>query len=562
MQMYAFYNDDSGLYLATHDACQNVKEFGMGPHKKLGESPVLSITHFFPEAGNEVSTEYDTVVGVFHGDWHDAADIYKLWARKQWWCRRKLRERDIPDWMRSAFAVFQMSNYDIPELKLNHSLAQIAETVNALSQEAGIPLLALIFNWEGGGAWTGPRGFFPPREGEDAFREAMLKLRQARNHGFVYITGGMWYIRIPHEPPFDSWEEFRAEALPHAVKNPDGEIRLSIWESYGGWESGRLCPQRNYTLELTAEILIRCLELGSTVVQIDNLPCGGSEACYDPSHGHPPGNGSWWSEAWGRILAELRKRAKAKNPQSAITTEGISENFIPYLDMYDHRGGNMEYFGHYSRGLPMGGEVIPLFNYVYNEYIGSYCAAYPESNRPEVLYWTRCLGKSLVHGVVPTGGRYFPTPAEHNPITITFFKKVARALKECWKYVMFGEMLKPPLVDVPGITAPYCKFHYDGTNHLADPKQRHEVRDKAVQHSVWRAQDGTIGYLFVNICEEEVKFEVELSPCAPEARHYELTTIRNGVSKDKRVITLPCKEQVEMEPLSIVLIEIRAEEEK
>ena len=30
----------------------------------------------------------------------------------------------------------------------------------------------------------------------------------------------------------------------------------------------------------------------ATVVQIDNFPCGSSEACYNPEHGHPLGNGA------------------------------------------------------------------------------------------------------------------------------------------------------------------------------------------------------------------------------------------------------------------------------
>ena len=557
MQMYAVYNDQAGLYVATHDAGQNVKEFELGSFADWGNVPTLTISHFpSEEPGQRVAFAYDTVVGVFHGDWYDAADIYKAWATQQWWCEQKLWDRDIADWMRTGVGVFQMSNYDLPVLKLNHPMEQVADTVNELSAGAGVPLLALVFNWEGGGAWTGPKGFFPPREGADKFRQAMAKLRAAGNHGFVYMTGGQWYIKIPYDPVFDSWDQFNSEGRPHSIKNPDGEPWISNWVHYGGWESARLCPATQYTLDLTASIILNCLDLGCTVVQIDNFPCGGSESCYDPSHGHPLGYGSWWSETWGNILAEVRRRAKAKDRDCAIATEGISEGFIPWLDMYDHRAANMEYFGHYGPGLPMGGETIPLFNYVYNEYLGSYCAAYPESNRPEVLYWTRCYAKALVQGVVPTGGRYFPEPAEHNPVTIEFYKKVVRATaQECWQYIMFGEMLRPPEIDVPVITAPYCKFHYDGTAHLADPKHRHEVRDRAVQHSAWRGRDGTIGYIFVNISEEPASFEVELSAYGMQADSFDVERIVDGEAKDRLDgVTLPRREQIEMAPLSVTLI--------
>ena len=273
-----------------------------------------------------------------------------------------------------------------------------------------------------------------------------------------------------------------------------------------------------------------------------------------------PGFGPWWSEAWSNTLAHTRKQAKAKSPDTVIATEGISENFIPWLDLYDHRAGNMEYFGHYGRGCPMGGETIPLFNYVYNEYIGSYCAAYPECNRPEVLYWTRCLGKALAQGVIPTGGRYFPEPADHNPTTIGFYKKVVRATaNECWPYLMFGEMLRPPEIEVPTTTAQYCKFLYsdDPMDHRMDPKQRHEVQDRSVQHAVFRGRDGAIGYIFANISEDSVSFEVEVSAYGMEAERFDIVRHTDGEKEGwHKGIGLPRHVSIEMAPLSVMVVEV------
>lgn len=561
IQMMAFYNDLAGLYLATHDDGENVKSFDIGQFADWGQRPVFSISHFpLEEIGVDVKFNYDTIIGIFHGDWHDAADIYKAWATKQWWCEKKLWERDIPDWMRTGVGVFQMSNYHIPKIELNHSLEQIVEVVNRLSKEAGVPLLALIFNWEGGGAWTGPKGFFPPREGEAEFKKAMQNLREAGNFGFVYIVGGCWYLKLPYDPPFDSWSEFEIEGRPNAIKDVYGEI--PIYRLWSGWEATRLCPQPEYTKKLTTSLLLQCLDLGCTVVQIDCFPCG-SEACYDPTHGHPLGFGPWWSKEWRKLLADVRQKAKAKYPNCAITTEGICENFIPYIDMFDQRAGNTEWFGHYARGMPMGGESIPIFSYVYNEYIGAYSAAYIECNRPEVLYWTRCLGKSLAQGVIPTGGWYFPEPAELNPVTINFYKKVVRAAaRECWPYLMFGEMLRPPEINVPMITASYCKFFLDEKSHYANPKDRHEVQDRAVQHSAWRGPDGTIAYFFINVSEEPVTFDVELSAYAgnrvqEQERLYNVDRVIDGKREQWFAgISLPRCEKIEMEPLSVILVEI------
>jgi hypothetical protein len=558
MQFMLYYNRRAGLYLACHDNGQNVKTFDIGEMADYGPNPAMSISHFPSESmGQDTAFDYDTIVGAFQGDWYDGADIYKAWATRQWWCAKKLWDRDIADWMRSGVGVFQMSNYHIPVLKLNHPMSQIADVVNRLSKEIGVPLLALIFNFEGGGGWTGPAGFFPPREGEAAFKEGLSQLRASGNYGFVYMPGGNWYIEISsYTPPFNSWPRFETEGRPNAVMNDKGEVPISKY--YGGWQSTRLCPQTEHTKNTTSALILGCLERGCTVVQIDNFPICTAEACYNPAHGHPLGYGAWWSEAWNHILAEVRKQAKEKDPNSAFTTEGVSENFIPHLDMFDSRAGNMEYFGHWQVGDPMGGETIPLFKYVYSEYIGAFSAAYPECNRPEILYWTRSLGKCLAQGLVPTGGWYYPDPDKLNPITIGFYKKVVRAAaREGWKYLMFGEMLRPPTIDVPMITAVYLKMSAD-VDHM-DPANRHVVQDYAVQHSAWRSRDGMIGYFFANVSQAPVEFELHISSYSKKAGPYDMDMVFDGTRTSllKRV-QLPAERRIRLEPLSVALIEVKS----
>jgi hypothetical protein len=448
-----------------------------------------------------------------------------------------------------------MSNYHIPVLKLDHPMSQIADVVNGLSKDIGVPLLALVFNFEGGGAWTGPAGFFPPREGEAAFREGLRQLRAAGNYGFIYMPGGNWYIEISsYSPPFNSWPQFEAEGRANAIVNDKGEVPIAKY--YAGWQSTHLCPHMKFSEKATAALVVGSLQRGCTVVQIDNFPPT-AEACYNPEHGHPLGYGSWWSEDWNHLMAEVRRQAKAKDPNCALTSEGISENFIPYLDMYDQRAGNMEYFGHWVVGNPMGGETVPIFSYVYSEYIGAYLAAYPECNRPEVLYWTRSLGKCLAQGVVPTGGWYFPEPGELNPITISFYKKVVRAAaRDGWKYLMFGEMLRPPKIQVPRITASYLKWSAD-LDHL-DPDNRHVIQDYAVQHSAWRSRDGMIGYFFANVSQDPVEFGVHLSSYSKKVGPYDVDMVSEGrrATLMKRV-QLPAEQRIRLESLSVALIEVK-----
>jgi hypothetical protein len=327
------------------------------------------------------------------------------------------------------------------------------------------------------------------------------------------------------------------------------------------WDNAVLCPAVPGTGELTVALVLGSIERGCPVVQIDNFPIQNARECYGSDHGHPPGFGRWWSEAWNRILEEVHRRARALDPDAAIATEGVSENFIPWVDLFDQRAGNMEYFGHYSAAQPCGGEIIPLFSYIYGEYIGAYCAAYPECSRPEVRYWARCFGKSLAQGVIPSGGWYLADTPGLNPVVTAFWKKVARAAaREGWKYIMFGEMLKPPAIAVPRIDFSYVRL-LDlvrvTPEQLTHPERRHVVRDWAVQHGSFRAPDGEIGHIFVNVSEEAQEFEVDL-PAYGEAGSWEVEAVVDGERRLVRCgVTLPARERVRLEPLSVLLLEVR-----
>ena len=87
VQMMACYDRQAGLYLATHDPRPNVKKLTF---EGLDDATLrLKIEHLRPwEFGHDFTMGYDTVVGVFHGDWTAAADIYRAWATQQRWCDR------------------------------------------------------------------------------------------------------------------------------------------------------------------------------------------------------------------------------------------------------------------------------------------------------------------------------------------------------------------------------------------------------------------------------------------------------------------------------------------
>jgi len=124
---------------------------------------------------------------------------------------------------------------------------------------------------------------------------------------------------------------------------------------------------------------------------------------------------------------------------------------------------------------------------------------------------------------------------------------------------MFGEMLRPPEIDVPSITAQYCKFLYDpeGFRHHMDPQQRHEVIDRAVQHAAYRGPDGSVCLVFVNVSDRPVQFGFEL-PAYGFTGEVSLQQIETaGPAPEPVRIALPHAASLSMEPFSITLLTLR-----
>jgi hypothetical protein len=163
-----------------------------------------------------------------------------------------------------------------------------------------------------------------------------------------------------------------------------------------------------------------------------------------------------------------------------------------------------------------------------------------------------------VQGVVPTGGWYLSDTKDLNPVTMEFFGKVARAgARECWKYVMFGEMLKPPRIEVPVIEFSYQRLLDLIQLPVAHPEIRHAVRDRAVEQGAFRSSDGAIGHIFVNVSREPQEFEVGLEGYGSAASAFDFDVVADGKrSRVASAIRLPRRHKVRMEPLSVTLLEV------
>jgi Domain of unknown function (DUF6259) len=104
MQFTAYYSSESrsGLYFATQDTHGDSKFLSVG--KPASNWMSLELFHRLPLTTRRgLTPSYTTVLGVFSGDWFDAAQIYRTWAQDQDWFRNaSLRRKDgAPEWFRN-----------------------------------------------------------------------------------------------------------------------------------------------------------------------------------------------------------------------------------------------------------------------------------------------------------------------------------------------------------------------------------------------------------------------------------------------------------------------------
>jgi hypothetical protein len=119
MQFLAFYSTMGGFYLSAQDGDGYLKKFLVnGGDPSSGLSLSCGVRHYQPDPGTLVYNyvhPYSVALAGFQGDWQDAADIYRAWARKQKWCRfGRLSERNDCMWIKNCAMFYYAKNWALP----------------------------------------------------------------------------------------------------------------------------------------------------------------------------------------------------------------------------------------------------------------------------------------------------------------------------------------------------------------------------------------------------------------------------------------------------------------
>ena len=368
MQFMAFMQGDNGLYIGCHDTEHHVKYL---EYVKHDAGHITIQLRLFPGAvKNHWTMPYEVVMESFDGDWHDAAQIYRTWIRRNPTMRHTpLTERDkLPEWVDRGTVVMcypvRGEGDDKGAMKFNeyYPYTNIVQTAAEISRKLDAPLMPLVMHWEGTAPWA-PPFVWPPAGSEENFRQMIRQLHAAGHYFGVYCSGIGWTQQSMIDKSYSCEDTFRELQIQQKVcRGPRHEMYSLICNGDDAQRWGYdLCAAADGVDDIVVDEILKIADSGCDYVQFFDQNLGGlSYLCYADDHGHPPAPGNWEVPAMKALMQNVSRALRQRQLSPEIGCEAAaSEPFIETFRFNDLRA-NINF---------MVGTPVPAYNYVYHEYV-------------------------------------------------------------------------------------------------------------------------------------------------------------------------------------------------
>lgn len=559
MQYSALYGSTGGLFLSSHDG----RAFNKSIHYGNGTRP-QTLAYYLrntPEnqgaMGISYRMPYEFVATTFNGDWLTAAKLYREWAIKQIWCSRGplVNRKDVPTWFKEIGlwmlaweqkGISRGKEYEEVYLPtIGPDKDQTLEDIKTISARMGVPIGVHLYGWHNNWFDSDLPEYFPPKIGVEGFQKQVKAIHAMGVKVMPYINGYMWSKTMP---------SYRKEnASQAAVKDRYGKIVGQ--GDIGDW----MCPATKVWQNRMADIsekLVR--DYYADGVYYDQVS-GTLFSCFDSTHGHAMGANMFDGER--KLLSRCRKSMHKSNPDTIMTGEMLSEVFMDCLD------GLLLSMDQFRAGS------VPAFQAVYHDYFILFGNANLNYTESAVTVIPMLVGESFVAGDQLGQFNIWPifTPDHPRQAVINVYWKDPETTRRVadfvvqlvrlryhagQKFLVYGEMLKPLVFDdkLPLVEGWWQKF--------AD--QPEIKKFPAIMHSVWKAPDGTLGLVFVNIANNEQKtsFTIDLRDYGvADKKAYRL--IERASDGTERIVethtTASFKTQITVPALKGLILEVRPE---
>lgn len=369
-QFMAYYDDAAGLYIGAHDEQSHVK---MLEFRKYADGIRLEHRVFAEAAGRGTfRLAYPVVIGMFHGDWHDAADIYRSFYQSAGMPRppKLFENKQIPEWLTESPVVVTYpvrGEKDTGPMHPNEDYYPYTNAlpfIDRLARDFDSNIMALLMQWEGTAPWAPPY-VWPPYGDEENFVQFIHGLHEAGHLAGVYASGIAWTNESLLEPQYNRKREFDEQRLADAMcVSPEGELLHSLICNGNIRWGHDICVATGFAEQVVGREIAKLIESGCDYIQyFDQMHGGGPCFCYGAGHGHPPGPGKWMKDSMERLLRSLHEQIRQSGKPVVLGCESAAaEPYIPYLMFNDVR-----FELNYMYGTP-----VPLYTYLYHEYINNF----------------------------------------------------------------------------------------------------------------------------------------------------------------------------------------------
>ena len=467
MQFILLGEGENGLYLAAHDHLCCHKQFLFQAGKEFS-------LRLFPEnmgqPGKAFDLPYVVALAAYRGDWMAGCKMYRAWAGHQPWARggKLSGRRDTPDFFKKI-GIWLVTGWDQGKISSTGrahpgGVPAVAGEIDECMSRVDVPVAAHWYNWHQIDFDVDYPNYFPAREG---FADAVKGLVDRGVTIMPYINGRLWDIAAPNF----------AEALPYATKDESGQVNT---EEYGsGAKLAAMCPSTRFWQDKVLELVQRLVdEENVNAVYIDQIGAAAPRLCFDESHPHVPGGGSYWVQSYRQMLHRIQAWRQQQGRSIAITTENNAE---PFMDCVDG----------FLIWLKRSQEEIPMDMAVYSGYT-IYFATPVDLSDGDVAF-AIAQARDFVWGAQPGWVSPLVLEPEHTA-KLEFLNSLATLRLQGSRFFLLGELLGflPDDPSIPSLSSAWSRG-----------QELSPVTLPAVVNAVWRGGDGSTGIFVANADTEE-----------------------------------------------------------
>ncbi|MGI6047969.1 MAG: DUF6259 domain-containing protein [Petrimonas sp.] len=553
-QVVAIYNADKcGFYASCNDSLNYRKNFSLTLDTL--NTITYEMTNFpsFDTTTETYSLTYQAVIGSFKGDWIDVAGKYKEWAVQQRWAKESRFINGLtPAWLENtALWVWnrgKSENVIVPAMELKQSL--------------GLPVSILWHWWHKCSYDDNFPEYLPPREGKDAFVEAVQSARDAGVNVIVYMNAIQWG---------DVTEEWKSgKVMPYTVKDINQNEISHVYNVFSGNALVNMCIGTSFWRDHYSSLCDSVVNTYQTSGVYMDQTCL-SRMCYDKNHGHVPGGGNYWVENSAKMICQIRSKDFG-DKKPIFTGEGSSENWLPHLDAFLTLEASRERYAGVDNI-----ETIPFFQAVFHQYgitYGSYSSlvsppydelwpiefAPKDAEQPlDEIFDKQFLmeqAKSFVWGVQPTIANYHTFLESEKIEEIDYLMEIVKTRYNALDYLLYGEFCRNPDLYIPRENIDISRLSiYAGRTGKTVTSFEKNVPSLYV--GTWKAKNGNIAIALASISDAPITVSFVVKPeqygILPKGN---INIITSSGKKFLDRYTRSAHIDLELEPKGICIIEL------